>query len=320
MSLADGIFLGTSSFTAPGWQGTFYPIGLKPADRLSFYADRFDTVEIDSTFYGIPRPQAVHEWRRKTPDLFRFSVKVPQVITHERVLAGCEADFTLFLETMDQLGPKLGPIVFQFPYFDRSAFHTAQGFLDRLRAFLPQLPSGRQFAVEICNKNWFTADFADLLREHRVALVLADRPNAPRPPELFQAFDPITADWTYIRWLGDRKGLEQITKSFDRIVVDRKEDLRGWVDVCYQIKRRGVLIYAYANNHYAGHAPSTIAQFRDLWYACGLPKLERAAELQPPEVTTPPRSQPAAEPAVAQPRSGESRSMQPSLFDDPTPP
>jgi len=118
------------------------------------------------------------------------------------------------------------------------------------------------------------------LRKYKVALVLVDRPNMPAPHEYFEKFDPITADWTYIRWLGDRKGLEEVTKRFDRIVVDRKEDMRSWVDCCYQIKKRGVLIFAYANNHFAGYGPATIKQFRDLWYASGLPELERGRRMR----------------------------------------
>jgi uncharacterized protein YecE (DUF72 family) len=84
------IRLGTSSFTAAGWDGTFYPRGLKSADRLAFYAEHFDTVEIDSTFYACPSSQTVNGWQSKTPEGFLFSVKVPQIITHERVLVGCD--------------------------------------------------------------------------------------------------------------------------------------------------------------------------------------------------------------------------------------
>jgi uncharacterized protein YecE (DUF72 family) len=74
-------------------------------------------------------------------------------------------------------------------------------------------------------------------------------------------FDPITADWTYIRWLGDRKSIEAQTMTWDKAVVDRTAELTSWVDYCYQIMKRGVLVYAYANNYYAGHAPATISNF-----------------------------------------------------------
>jgi uncharacterized protein YecE (DUF72 family) len=93
----------------------------------------------------------------------------------------------------------------------------------------------------------------------------------PDPLEL--QFDPITADWTYVRWLGDRKQIEAQTMLWDKVVVDRTSELSSWVDFCYQVKKRGVLIYAYANNHYAGHAPATIKQFQQLWQAKGLPEI-----------------------------------------------
>ena len=92
-----------------------------------------------------------------------------------------------------------------------------------------------------------------------------------KPGEL--KFDPITTEWTYIRWLGDRKGIEERTTTWDQTIVDRTSELTSWVDYCYQIKQRGVMIYAYANNHYAGHAPATIEQFRKLWDSKGLPQL-----------------------------------------------
>jgi uncharacterized protein YecE (DUF72 family) len=103
------ILLGTSSFTATGWNGSFYPRGMKPSDYLQFYAERFHTVEVDSTFYACPTASTVQNWNARTPEGFIFSVKVPQTITHDKVLVDCDADFSEFLETMDILGPKLGP-------------------------------------------------------------------------------------------------------------------------------------------------------------------------------------------------------------------
>jgi len=91
----------------------------------------------------------------------------------------------------------------------------------------------------------------------------------PSPAEL--KFDPITADWTYIRWLGDRKTIEEQT-TWDKTVVDRTVELSSWVDFCYQMRKRGVIVFAYANNHFAGHAPATIKQFQELWQAKGLPE------------------------------------------------
>ena len=272
------IHLGTSSFTAAGWSGSFYPKGLKPADYLPFYSEHFNTVEIDSTFYACPSPSTVKGWAQKTPDDFIFSVKVPQTITHEKVLVDCDGEFEQFVETMSILERKLGPMMLQFPYFKTGL--TPVQFVSRLKALLKKVPSGYKLAVEIRNKLWLNDRLADLLREHSVALVLADRKWMPMPNELAVTFDPITTDWTYIRWLGDRKSIEQITKTWDRSVVDRTHKLSSWVDYCQQIQRRGVTIFAYANNHFGGHAPATVRQFRELWSAKGLPALEVPRRIQ----------------------------------------
>ncbi len=114
-----GILLGTSAFTANGWEGSFYPSGMKSRDFLSYYATQFVTVEVDSTFYGCPTASTVNHWATRTPKDFLFSVKVPQAITHEKVLVDCDSEFEEFVKTMELLGPKLGPMVFQFPLFDR---------------------------------------------------------------------------------------------------------------------------------------------------------------------------------------------------------
>ena len=275
------ILRGTSSFTAAGWDGTFYPKGMRSADYLAFYAQHFHTVEVDSTFYGCPSPSTVQNWAARTPDGFVFSVKVPQIITHEKVLVDCDAELMEFLGTMDLLGHKLGPIVFQFPFFDRWKFPAQEAFLALLASFLKKLPPDRKFAIEIRNKTWLDASLANLLREHKVALVFPDLPYMPGPIELSKKFDHITTDWTYIRWLGDRKGIEKQTTTWDKRVVDRTSELSSWVDFCYQIRKRGIIIFAYANNHYAGHAPATIEQFRTLWREKGLPELAKPAPLLP---------------------------------------
>jgi uncharacterized protein YecE (DUF72 family) len=260
-----GLYLGTSAFTAAGWEGSFYPQGMRSADYLAFYAEHFHTVEVDSTFYGCPSARTVNNWAARTPEDFLFSVKVPQVITHEKALVGCDSEFEEFVKTMDLLGPKLGPMVFQFPHFDRWRFPKQDGFLAVLAPFLKKLPGDRKFALEIRNKTWLDANIADLLRQHRVALVLQDLSYMPGPLELSKKFDPITTDWTYIRWLGDRKGIEEKTKTWDKLIVDRREDLTKWVELFRGFVARNLKVFAYANNHYAGHGPSTIKLFMDLW-------------------------------------------------------
>jgi uncharacterized protein YecE (DUF72 family) len=260
-----GIHLGTSAFTAAGWEGSFYPEGMKSADFLTYYATKFDTVEVDSTFYRMPSVATVNGWERKTPKGFILAAKVPQTITHEKVLLDCDEDLKYFLETMDLMGDKLGPLLFQFGYFNKKVFKSSDEFLARLKPFLKKLPRDYKFALEIRNKQWLTAQFFDLLREHKVAYALIDQAWMPRASEIFEKFDPITADFTYIRLLGDRKGIEQKTKVWDKVIVDRSKELRSWVDVCERTTRRGVSTFVYVNNHYAGHAPATVESLRKLW-------------------------------------------------------
>jgi uncharacterized protein YecE (DUF72 family) len=256
--------IGTSAFTAEGWEGTFYPKGIAARDQLSYYATQFDTVELDNTFYRTPAISTVKGWYAKTPSEFIFAAKVPQVITHEKVLVGCEDDLMHFLETMGELREKLGPLLFQFGYFNKSKFKSGTEFLARLKPFLKKLPKGFQYAVEIRNKYWLNARFAETLREHGVALALIDQSWMPRPWEMKEKFDLITADFAYVRWLGDRKGIEEQTKSWDKTVVDRTGELKEWVDVFMKFFFQNIKIFAFANNHYAGHAPDTVRQFQRL--------------------------------------------------------
>ena len=263
------ILLGTSAFTAAGWSGSFYPEGTKPADYLSYYAHKFKTVEIDSTYYGTPSASTVSNWYSKTPYDFLFAAKVPQIITHDKILLNCEAEFDEFINRMQLLAEKLGPLLLQFPHFDRYHFPAPDEFFHRLRFFLKRATGmfPLKFAVEIRNPQWLSIRLTDLLAEHKVALVLNDTSFVPRPWEMKEKFDLITADFAYVRWLGDRKGIEKQTKSWDKTVVDRTEDLKNWVQLFRQFinDKRIRKLFAYANNHYAGNGPETVKLFWDLY-------------------------------------------------------
>ena len=124
------IRLGTTAFTAAGWEGKFYPRGMKSGDAIIHYSEHFDTVEVDSTFYRTPRASVVKGWYDKTPKDFIFTAKIPREITHEHVLENCESDLNAFVRAMEPLGEKLGPLLIQFPYFNKKAFSTqAESFL-----------------------------------------------------------------------------------------------------------------------------------------------------------------------------------------------
>jgi uncharacterized protein YecE (DUF72 family) len=235
------------------------------AEGFPFYATRLHTVEVDSTYHRTPSVSTVEGWAARTPDDFIFALKVPQVITHEKVLVDSEEDFENFAEVADNLGKKLGPMFLQFPYFNKAKFKALPEFLARLKPFLKLLPKKKQFALEIRNKSWLVPAFVDLLRENNVALALIEQAWMPPIDQWFTKFDPITTDFTYIRWLGDRKGIEQHTKAWDKTIVDRSKEMQVWVKYCRQITRKGVKVYAYANNLFAGHGSAAVALFQKLW-------------------------------------------------------
>ena len=275
------VHLGTCAFTASGWNGAFYPKRMKPADYLNFYSQHFDTVEIDSTFYACPAAKTVANWDKNTPPGFIFSVKAPQSITHEKILVNCQEEFTAFLQTMQLLGNKLGVVVFQFPQFDKWQIKDRHAFTDRLLPFLKALPREHRFAVEIRNRKWLDAEFADTLRSFNVALVLQDIHTMPGPLEM--KFDPLTADFSYLRLLGNRKQIEMTTTVWEKAVEDKTEQLSHWVRYCQAVQRRGLQQYVYANNHYEGFGPGTIEKFRQLWQQAGGPTITKP--MNPPPKT-----------------------------------
>ena len=257
--------LGTSSWSSQDWVGVFYPAGTAPADFISEYAKHFDTVEVDSTFYRTPSPAMVRNWAARTPDGFLVAAKFPQVITHERVLVDCASEVSEFLKAMDLLGDKLGPLLIQFPYFNKQAFPQPHDFLLRLSNFLEQLPNDRAFAVELRNKYWINDRFLDLLRARNVALALIDHPWMTPVEQLVTGQDVVTANFAYLRWLGDRKGIEERTQRWDKIIIDRTREMETWIPIIRALLKRGINILGFFNNHYAGFAPGSIKLFREMW-------------------------------------------------------
>ncbi|HEU5179902.1 MAG TPA: DUF72 domain-containing protein [Candidatus Polarisedimenticolia bacterium] len=257
--------IGASSWSAPSWEGVFYPKGTLPAEYLPFYAAEFDTVEVDATFYRTPSSRMVDAWRERTPPGFLFAAKVPQVITHEKLLADCAAEMNEFVTTMDRLGDKLGPLLFQFRYFKESELPEPDPFLDRLERFLPSLPDGHRFAVEVRNKSLITRRLLDILSKHRIALALIDHPWFYRIDTMMMKTGVLTADFVYLRWLGDRYKIEEQTKRWDRIIIDRSREMEHWIAAIRKMLEQERSVYGYFNNHYAGYAVGSLRYFRDLW-------------------------------------------------------
>ena len=225
--------LGTSSFSSKDWSGVFYPPALASARYLTHYATQFDAVEVDSTYYAVPRRSMVAGWAQKTPEGFLLCAKFPRSIVHcgrgarpdARLVLQPDAtyhDRDQFLAAMREMGPKLGPLLLQFPYFNREAFPSARAFLDRLDHFLGDLPrDGLRYAVEIRNKSWLKAPFVELLRRHGDSLVLVDQGWMPHGDEVAEQHDVFTGEDVYVRLLGDRKAIEALTKTWDKEVIDQ---------------------------------------------------------------------------------------------------
>ena len=260
--------IGTSSFSEPDWVGPFYPAGAKPAEFLELYAQKYKTVEIDATYYRIPALKTVKGWYDRTPEGFIFAAKFPRSIVHggkaakpdKGVILVPERTFEdrdFFLQTMSHLKEKLGPLVLQFPYFSADVFSGPDEFFDRLEGFLDSLPAEFSYAVEIRNKNWLTEAFRDILARRKVALTLVDQGWMPHGDEVASKFDVVTADFCYIRLLGDRKKIEAMTQKFDREVIDQSDRLRRWVELVGQMIDRDIETYMYTNNHFSGYSPAT---------------------------------------------------------------
>lgn len=265
MTATCQLFLGTSSWTAQSWNGPFYSPGTPSVEYLTHYATRFRTVEIDSTFYAVPSERVVDGWNARTPEDFVFTAKVPQVITHEKCMADCGAELDEFLTVMRRLGPKLGVLLLQFPYFNRAAMTGVEPFLERLIPFLRVLPPDLRFALEVRNKGWLCAPFLDALRDHGVALAWIDHPYMLTARQYARLPGALTADFLYVRWLGDRHRIEEVTKKWDTLVYDRASQIRMWAEVLHGLAGKIDRIYSYYNNHYAGCAYQNAFQFEEAW-------------------------------------------------------
>ena len=259
------LWLGTQSWSHESWRGVFYSEAAEASAFIREYAEQFPVVEIDSTWYRIPTPYQIAHWHDQTPERFLFTAKVPRIITHEKVLSDCQDELTAFLRVMDGLGEKLGPLLFQFPYFNKNAFSSPDPFFDRLAGFLASLPEGYRFAVEIRNKHWLLPRLIDLLRESGVAYCLIDHVWMPRIEQLTEKLDVVTSDFCYVRWLGDRSGIEKKTKTWGTLIEDKTKEMKGCIEPLQNILRMGIPIFGFFNNHYAGHAPASVRAFQALW-------------------------------------------------------
>jgi uncharacterized protein YecE (DUF72 family) len=237
------IRIGCSGWNYEHWRnGVFYPPRLPPRRWLDFYARRFDTVEINSTFYRLPRESAVANWERESPPGFVFAVKMSRYATHIKRLRDLGPSIALFYERIRPFvgSPKLGPVLWQLP----PGFRRDD---ERLAEALAQLPSGRH-CFEFREESWFVEPVYELLRTHGVALVIGDDPRRP-----FGTHEP-TANWIFVRFHHGRRGRNG--NYSERELHEWAQRLAAWAE-----ERE---VFAYFNNDWNGYAPRNAQRLRGL--------------------------------------------------------
>jgi uncharacterized protein YecE (DUF72 family) len=214
---ASRLLAGASGYSFKEWKGNFYPEKIKPEDMLAFYSERLPTVEINNTFYQMPKVAVLETWAASTPESFRFAIKASRRITHmARLKADEAADSVGFLyRNLAALGAKRGPVLFQLPPFLKKA-------LPRLTEFLRLLPDGHRAAFEFRNDSWFADDVYETLKAAGASLCLSEREDNA-PPPLVE-----TAPWGYIRL---------------RLETYSDRDLQHWADTLAATSWRDIYVY-----------------------------------------------------------------------------
>lgn len=229
--------IGTSGWSYSHWaKGRFYPKGLKQSEWLAFFSRHFGTVEINMSFYRVPKPEMVSRWSTVTGSRFRFAVKLWRRITHEKRLGDCSDQLRFFFGVVNELGTKRAPLLVQLPPSLRRDAALLEAFLADLRQ--AARPARWKVAVEFRNSDWLCEPVYELLDRHRAAVALADMPRCP-------ITEPNEARFVYVRRHGPGgryRGCytrQHLSRDADRICQ--------WLD-------QGRNVYVYFNNDIEGHA------------------------------------------------------------------
>ena len=202
------LFVGTSGYSYKEWKGNFYPEDLPAKEMLAYYAQRLPAVEINNTFYRLPQPAMVENWKAQVPQGFRFSIKATQRITHIKRLKNCAEETKYLMETAALLGEQLGVVLFQLP-------PNSKKDSERLREFLDCLPEKTRAAFEFRHESWFDDEMFQLLQDKNCALVVSDTDEKPLTSIT------TTADWGYLRLRRTAYSDEDL-KDWMRRVKDQK--------------------------------------------------------------------------------------------------
>lgn len=180
------LIAGTSGYAFKEWKGSFYPEDLKDDGMLGFYAGKFPSVEINNTFYRLPKEHVLREWAAQVPEAFTFAIKASQRITHHaRLKPECASAVEFLLTNTSVLGGRLGPVLFQLP-------PNLKKDVPRLQAFADTLPNDRKFTIEFRNPTWFADDVYEVLRGRNIAMCITEQPEFASPVVA-------TAPWGYAR-------------------------------------------------------------------------------------------------------------------------
>ena len=198
------LYVGTSGYAYKEWKGTFYPEDLPEKQMLKYYGERFRSVEINNTFYRMPKPSMLEAWAAEVPADFKFVIKASQRITHMQRLKDTDGSVGYLLEVVATLKDRLGPLLFQLPpHLKKDA--------PRLADFLKLLPRERRSAIEFRHESWFDEEIFGLLRDHNAALCIAEAEDGVNVPFVS------TADWGYLRLRRPDYGDPELKSWFDRI-------------------------------------------------------------------------------------------------------
>lgn len=244
------VYAGTQSWFYPEWKGVFYDEFAEPDDFLTMYAQEFPFVEVDTSFYAVPKRETLLAWRKKVPPEFLFGLKVPREITHERAFTATEKPLREFFERVAVLEGQLGLVLFQLPpQLDVTA---AQRLFGALRA----VPHGVRCAIEFRHPSWFRPDIFAELDVLGVAAAAVDGPFVPLGFAR-RVVERATADFVYLRLLAVRGSVER----FDRRVFDREADLKAWAALC-RSKAGTAALFVTSSNYYEGFAVETVRRFQ----------------------------------------------------------
>lgn len=246
------LYIGCSGWSYSSWQDPFYPTSIENKWWLPYYSQVFNYVEIDSTFYRIPSKLMVRNWKRRTPDNFRFTPKFPRVITHDKRFKNVEKELSLFYETMEPLKDKILALLIQLP----PSYQLKEG-LEDFRSDDFYFDDNFRYAIEVRHHSWFNELAYNFFRNNNVSMVWSQMDILETPPV-------VTADFIYLRLIGDRTINE---KDFGKIQKDRAEEIKRWTDKMKEVKQHEHDVKAgivAANNHYGGYGPGTVNMFREM--------------------------------------------------------